>query len=128
MATVLDILTRAFRKIGVVANDEPLTANDAQAGLEAFNAMMHGLAAHGADPGHITNVTTDTFAYPARLEEAVVYVLADRLAPDYATQAPAARVHYNTLQAYFLQVPKVTPPLSMLRTPTGRRWGDTWQN
>ena len=129
MTTVSDILTRAFRKIGVVANDEAMDADTAQAGLEAFNAMMHGLAMYNADAGHTTNIITDNLAYPARLEEAIVYSLASRLAPDYSVAAPDARMFYSALQSYFLAVPIVTAPRSLLRTPTGRRWGlNEWQN
>lgn len=126
MTTVSDIVTRAFRKIGVVSSDEPLSADDAQVGLDGFNMMMSGLALGVSDAGHITNTLVDTLAYPLRLEEAIVYALAGRLSDDYPGQPVDARLHYSLLQSYFMNVPTVTMPLSLRRTPTGRRWSNTW--
>ena len=51
MATCRDIVERAYRKIGVVATDEAMTAEQAQVGLDALNMMMQGLVLDGIDVG-----------------------------------------------------------------------------
>lgn len=107
MATVRDIIEQAWRLLGVVAEDEPMTAAQAENGLFAFNAMMAGLEIHGADPGHVDAALGDQSALPARFTEAQVRVLASRLAPMSMRGAFDARRYEDALKAAFMQIAPV---------------------
>lgn len=106
MATCRDIVESAFRKIGVVASDEPMTADQADNGINALNRMMHGWLLDGIDIGHIDLDLADVFTMEPQFEEGCVYLLADRLSPDYS-----APVNFSTsdfkkrLSAAYLIIP-----------------------
>lgn len=84
MATVRDIVERAYRKIGVVASDEAMTADQGSSGVDALNMMMHGWILDGIDVGHVDLTISDTFDLEPSFHEGAVYMLASRLAPDYS--------------------------------------------
>lgn len=87
MTTARDIVERAYRKIGVVASDEPMTADQAENGINALNMMMHGWLLDGIDIGHIDLELADVFTMEPQFEEGCVYLLAERLSPDYSAPA-----------------------------------------
>ena len=106
MTTARDIVERAFRKLGVVASDEAMTADQAQNGLDALNMMMHGWMLDGIDVGHIDLQLADVFTMQPQFEEGCVYLLAERLSPDYS--APAAfdvSAFKKRLSAAYLIIP-----------------------
>ena len=49
MTTAQTMVERAFRKIGVKAEDEGLTADQLAHGLDCLNIMLHGLELWGID-------------------------------------------------------------------------------
>ena len=92
MVTVSDIITTAYRKLGIVGHGQEATGEQAEAGLDAFNAMLHGWRLEGIDfssglsvlqdaPDH---AAADPFPLPATFREGATYCLAGRLAPEYS--------------------------------------------
>ena len=82
MTTVLDIVTRAHRKIGVSGQGETLTAEMAADGLSAFNEMVSAWALDGG-PAFSDVALTDTFPFPDRFREGAIHILAARISPEY---------------------------------------------
>lgn len=107
MTTTRDIIERAYRKLGIVASDEPMTAEQAQNGLMALNMMMHGLALQGVDLEHADLALTDDFSMAAKFEEGATYLLAQRIAPDNSI-AFDADGFLRLLQTAYLSIDAVT--------------------
>lgn len=120
MATVNDIVTRAYRKIGVVATDEAMTADQAQVGQDALNMMMHALALDGIDVAWSDAVLADQFAMEPAFHEGLVYMLASRLAPDFSVPAFDDSAFKRGLAAAYLIVPDALLDGMLLRR--GRRF------
>jgi hypothetical protein len=121
MPTVRDIVERAYRKIGVVASDEPMTADQADAGADAINDMMHGWKADGVDIAHVDVVLSDEFPLDPMFREGAVYMLAARLAPDFSVASFNTTEFMQRLSAHYLIVDDVDMPLALLCTPSQRR-------
>lgn len=122
MATVADIVTRAFRKIGVAAEDDPLTANQIQNGVDTFNDMVHAWALRGVDLAHTDAAAGDAFPLPEDFREGAVYLLAERLAPDY--QVPAsfnADDWFRDLHRSVLTTDAAEMPAALINLPS-RLW------
>lgn len=91
MVTVTDIISAAYRKIGVSGRGQEMTGEDAVTGLETLNAMIHAWRLEGIDFSASLSVLDDAydwtgaqdFPLPAAFREGVIYCLADRLAPEY---------------------------------------------
>ncbi len=116
MATTRDIIERAFRKIGVVATDEPMTADQAEVGLDALNMMMHGWALDGVDIAHVDVLLGDEFPMEAKFYEGAVYQLASRIAPDFSMQAFDVERWMQQLRAFYLTIDDIPAPSALLRT------------
>jgi hypothetical protein len=124
MATAQTIIERAFRKIGVKAEDEGLTADQLAYGLEMLNAMLHGWELWGVDIGHVDYATTGTFALPAKFEEGTVWLLAERLAPDYSVPAGfSADDFLRRVQAAYMVIYEAALPLALRRTSSQQDFG-----
>jgi hypothetical protein len=122
MATVRDIVDAAMRKIGVVAEDEALSADQAAHGAATLNRMIAGWELQGVIVGWRETGISEEIDLPLNLHEATVYCLAERLAPDYTRQAPDAAMYFRQIQAAYLLVPDVEVPRIVRRTPSQRRW------
>ncbi|MDE0590422.1 hypothetical protein OU789_10835 [Halocynthiibacter sp. C4] len=123
MTTVNDIVTRAFRKIGVVGVDNDLQDDSASEGLIAFNMMLHGWKLQGVDITHTDQTLTDTFALDPEFEEGTVYLLAKRLEPDYhIPPAFDADAWFRQIQNSYAEVEEATIPSSLLNTPSQRTY------
>lgn len=105
MATCRDLVERAYRKIGVVATDESMTADQAAVGMDALNMMMHALVLDGIDTGYSDLELADQFSLDARFDEGIVYMLASRLAPDFARPGFDERRFRQGMANAFLIVP-----------------------
>lgn len=124
MATVRDIVERAHRKLGVVAQDEAMTADQGQAGLDAFNEMLHAWALDGItlDPAFADTTLVAAFPLADKYREGTIYLLASRLSPEY--QAPAnfdADDFFRKLQGDYFVAP--TSTLDTAITPAGETIG-----
>lgn len=122
MTTTRDIIERAYRKLGVVASDEAMTADQAESGLDALNAMMHGFALFGIDLEHADLALSDDFSLADRFHEASVYALAQRIAPDNMLGFDGD-MFIRALQAAYMVIEDVTSPAMLVYPPSrGRRW------
>lgn len=123
MTKTSTIIARSFRKIGVSAEDEPITADQSLVGLEALNAMMHGWLLAGIDVSHVDLAHADTFSLNPEFEEGTVYMLASRLSPDYQTP-PAFNPDdwLRMMQAAYVVIPEAVMPPSALALPS-KNWG-----
>lgn len=121
MTLTSDIVTRAARKIGVVASDEAMTADEIANGVIALNMMMHAWKLRGVDVEHVDLAATDTFSLDPEFEEGTVYLLASRMSPDYEIP-PAfdADDWFRTIQAAYAPARVMTIPRLLLTLPTGR--------
>jgi len=99
MTTVRDVVTQAFRKIGVVAHDEAMTADQAEIGIAAFNAMLSPLV-----PTYADVALGDAFPMPDKLREAAVYLLAGRVALEFQVPAPDPYPWRNQIKVHYLTI------------------------
>ena len=122
MPTLNDICERAMRKIGVVAIDEAMNADQAKHAQETFNAIVSGWGLRGTEAPVGPVSLADAFPLPARFEQAMVYLLADELAVDYERPGMGMKAveAKRDIAAYFHVVPQVKADNAMLRI--GRRW------
>ena len=121
MTLTSEIVTRAARKIGVVASDEAMTADEIANGVIALNMMMHAWKLRGVDVEHVDLAATDTFSLDPEFEEGTVYLLASRMSPDYEIP-PAfdADDWFRTIQAAYAPARLMTINRLLLTLPTGR--------
>ena len=122
MATVRDVVERAYRKIGVVASDEPMTADQADHGADALNMMMHGWKLDSIDIAHSDVVLSDEFPMEPMFYEGCVYMLASRIAPDFSVASFSTSEFMQRLSAHYLIIDEVEMPLALLSTPSQRRY------
>ena len=88
MTTATELVTAAFGKILVRSADIPLEADELADGIDQLNRMM---SAWNLAALTYTTVTSggETLTVPAYAEDAMVFGLAKRLAPDYGTALTA---------------------------------------
>lgn len=122
MATTLDIITRAFRKVGITAHDDQMTADEAALGLSALNDMMHGWAVWGIDIAHADLALTDAFPMAAKWHEGAVYQLARRISPDFSKAGVDDDAWFRALSNAYVTVEPQTTPEMLMRTPSQRRF------
>jgi hypothetical protein len=103
-------ITRAFRFMGLISEDEGLTADQASEALSIMNDMMNGWNAEGIQYVHSDLTLDTTVNVPDELVESTWLMLASALADDYGkvfTDKQQRRVDgaRNNLQAYYFKVP-----------------------
>lgn len=111
MATVRDIVTKAFRKLSVAGVNSPVTAEEMDEGVDALNSMIKAWKLRAVDLSWTDQAASDTFALDGEYHEGVIYLLASRLSPDYV--APAgfdADDWFRTFQAANQTPPSLTVP------------------
>jgi hypothetical protein len=107
MTTALDVVKTSLRSIQVIdAGEEPEASEGADA-LQAMNLMIHGWRNKGVDVGHTDLVLTDELKLDPRHHEAVIYLLAVRLAPEYEKAvsvevATLAEAGWRGLQSHYI--------------------------
>jgi hypothetical protein len=126
MATARDLVDAAMRKIGVVAEDEALTADQAAHGVAVLNRMIAGWELQGVTVGWRETESAEEVDLPLNIHEAVIFCLAERLGPDYMRPAPDATRHFRAIQAAYLIIPDVRVDRILRKTPSQRRWGGWW--
>jgi len=123
MTLTLDIVTRAYRKLGIGAEGEALNADALADGITALNSMMHAWKLRGVSLTHADLEASDAFSLGPEFEEGTIYLLASRLSPDYETPAMFdADDWFRGIQAAYAVARVVVMPPGLLRTPTGRRY------
>lgn len=135
MVTVADIIAQAYRKIGVVGHGQDATGEQSQAGLDAFNAMVHAWRLDGIDfYSNLSTlddapdmVATDLFPMPASFREGSIYCLAARLSPEYSLPPMFDENSFKSqMRAALIEIPTSTidPAMTYLNS---RAWpGYSW--
>ena len=118
MATARDIVERAYRKIALKAEDEAITGDMLEHGIETLNSMIFGWELFGVDTEHTALAATDTLPLAARFEEGTVYQLASRLSPDFLVPAPDADMFFRALQAAYMVIEESTINSAIIRVPS----------
>lgn len=125
MTTVLDIVTSAMRKIGVVAMDEQPEASALAEGVEAFNYMVSAWKLTGVDTTATDLATTADFPLANEFREGAVYILASRLSSDYMVPASFdADAWYRAIQAAYTTIEESALPAGLTSLPSSI--GLTW--
>ena len=123
MATVSKIIERAFRKLGVKAEDEALTADQLQSGLDALNELVTGWQLHGINVSIYDMSPSDQFPLAPRFEEGTIYMLASRLSPEYVVPDDFDYDGFLRLvQAQFVVVPSSSVEGMLTETTSQRQW------
>lgn len=120
MATALDIVTRAFRKVRVGGVGETLEAEYAAEGIDALNDMLHEWKLRGVDLMHADIELPDTFTLPPEYHSGVVYMLAERLRPDFARPREFdADDFFRAIQAAYMVIDEVEFSRGLTSLPSG---------
>lgn len=103
MATSTQICTRALRRLSVIAADETPASADIDAAKEALTAMLNAWEVEG--------LTADAVPLDARFEQAVVAMLAMRLAEEYGKSPSDVLVRdandgWSAIRSAFFAVPQ----------------------
>lgn len=116
--TANQILTRALRRLKVLAAEATMSAADLADGLVTMNGAMHGFGPKGIAYAHIADLASaDTVNMPDELIDSLVWMIADALAPEYEVvlserDLVALVDAKNMLQAaYHIQPPAGSEPM-----------------
>jgi hypothetical protein len=116
MATALDVISRALRLIGSLDGGGVPTAEQAQDGLTALQAMLGEWETRGVRLGSVvdtTYTTASTIPVPITHVQALAFNLAVVIAPEYGAGAalqpivPQAERAFRMLQAQYAKVPTI---------------------
>lgn len=119
------ILTRAMRRIKVLAGEEAMDAATLADGLVTMNGVMHGFGPRGVHYAHVDLASTDTVNMPDELIDSLVWMIAEALAPEYGyaftpTEMPLVMRALQMLQAGYKYTAPAPAPRGLLRNLTGR--------
>lgn len=107
MLTIKAIAERAYRKIGVVAQDEPMTADQCLVAADTFNEMFQGWPSQGVYVSGGERDLNDAFPLGPAYAEPAVYLLAARLAENHGLSTLFdPDPHLRRMQAGFPYRPK----------------------
>ena len=119
MATMQDIVERAYRKLGIVAYDAAMTADQASEGVETLNSLLHEWKLRDVDISHTDAELTDTFPLGDEYKEGTVHILAARLSPNYQTPAGFDPDHFfRVIQAAYSTIDTVTLDKAVTEVPS----------
>jgi hypothetical protein len=121
MATARDLVQAAMRKIGVVAEDEAMTADQGAHCAAVMNRMIAGWELQGVNVGWRETGLSEEVDLPLNIHEAVVACLAEKLAPDYGRPAPSAVMEFRQVAAAYMLIPDVEMPRALTSTPSQAR-------
>jgi hypothetical protein len=117
MATANDIINRSMRRIGVLANEEALSAGDMVNALAAFNDMLHGFGPMGIAYAHTTLAASDTVNFPDEQLRNVMILFCKDQADEYQMPISASlatdinRALLELQAAYHVQPPAQFDPI-----------------
>lgn len=123
--TANQVLTRAMRRLKVLAAEEVMGASDLADGLVTMNGLMHGFGPRGIHYAHVDLAATDTVNLPDELIDSLVWLVAEALAPEYgytftAPEMLAVGRALQMLQAGYKDIPPSAGPRGLLRNQPGR--------
>ena len=121
MTTVAEIVTSAFRKVGIAAEDESLSGASMEAGVDSLNRMLFAWKLSGVDTTPTALKATDTFPLSAEYEEGTIYMLAERISPDYERpRSFDADDFFRKIQAAYISITAQTLPKVLTELPSQR--------
>lgn len=121
MTTALDIATRALRKARVLGHGDVAEADNAAAALADLNMMLAAWKLAGVDIGHSALSVASDFPLGAEFEEGTVYMLAARIAQDFAyPMGFDADDFFRRIQAAYTTIDTVKMPLALTQMPSQR--------
>lgn len=102
-----------------------MTADQGQAGLDAFNEMLHAWGAQGItlDPAFADTTLAAAFPLADKYREGTIYMLASRLAPEYQVSGFDAEQFMADIRNGYMAIP--TAAMDAPLTPQGvtlRNW------
>lgn len=126
MATALDIITAAMRRLGVLPSGQSPSSNEAADGLEALNDMGASFDARNVYTGWSALTLTDDVILDERHHEGLKHMLAERIAPDYGMDVPRhvamrALDGWRLIQADFAAPENLRVDIGMVGVPSQRR-------
>ena len=83
MATAAELITSAAQRLGIIPEEEALTAAAQVRGLKLLNEMLHGFGTQGIYYAHTTLVAADTVNFPDEHLRNVTLLFCYDLADDY---------------------------------------------
>ncbi len=110
--TARNLITRAFRRLGFITEDEGLTAEQSAQGLELFNDMLNGWEAEGIQYVQTADLgLDDTVNVPDQYVRSTMFLLMSDLANQYGRVVPQRleaqiALARTALQAFYYQVPQ----------------------
>lgn len=116
MSTSNEIVTKAMRRLGLVAPGESPSAADQQAGVDALNSMIASWKTMGV-------VVDNDLPLGAEHDKAVIALLAVDIAADFGMAAPA-KVEFDAAQGWtgicgaFMRVPNAQYDAALTVTPS----------
>ena len=119
MTLMVNIVSRAYRKIGVGGTGEAIEAEYVAEGVDTLNMMLHEWKLQGVDIEHTTLDASDDFPLGPEFEMGTVYLLAEKLAPDYSIpQAFSTREFFDAIRAAYLTIEAATMPPALIWLPS----------
>lgn len=120
MQTTSEITLRALRRIGVVASDEPATADQTASGLDALNEIGQSFRVNGVHfdmpiLGHATQIPIDSPCLAA-----FQTILAARLAEEFGQPGPDPAPAWAQIAAHYYE-PVLSSLFELTRTASQRR-------
>lgn len=122
MATARDLVDAAMREIGVVAEDEAMTADQASVGTDMLNRMVSGWELQGVNMGWRETGISEEVDVPLNLHRAIIMCLAEALAPGYSRPIPNATRYFRAIQAAYLLLPASKLDSILTKTPSQWPW------
>lgn len=114
-----DIITRAYRKVGISGSGEALEAEQSAEGLDALNSMLHEWKLAGVDITHTDKGMSDTFPLGSEYERGTVYLLAEDISPDYERpRSFDADDFFRRIQAAYMTIDVVSFDKAIYRVPS----------
>ncbi|KIC39360.1 hypothetical protein [Leisingera sp. ANG-M7] len=119
MATMRDIVTRAYRKARIAGSGESLEAEQADEGNEQLNAMLHEWKLRGVDITHTDKGLSDTFPLGPEYEHGTVLLLAEAVGPEFNLPASFnADDFFRAIQAAYLTIDTVSFDKAVTEVPS----------
>lgn len=110
-------MTRAMRRIKVLAAEEAMSAAEQADHLVTMNGAMYRFSADGIYYVHSDLAASDTVNMPDELIDSLIWLIAEVLAVDYAydftpaEQVAIAKARNHLIAAYWVQPPADTEPV-----------------
>ncbi|MBJ7533099.1 hypothetical protein JDN40_03095 [Rhodomicrobium vannielii ATCC 17100] len=129
MTTARDVITGAYRRLGLLPLGANLDPARAIAGLQAYGGMLSAWAADGIIAGSVTPETADLdddFPLPPRFVEGAKALLAVELASESGIEAQTsiqsrAKKAYAAMLAAFVCAPSAAQDRALTALPSQRR-------